>query len=238
MQDSGGNRASKPLGITVSGAVLPVGPSGAWTLVFEDDFNGTSLNTSNWTALEGASINNVTTHASNVSVSGGNLILTLASSSSGAAVNSNPANDSYGSGSNGPVLAVGDCVEARVSFPGSGSNIYNWPAWWASGDNWPTNGELDIAEGLGQLTTNYHGNSSQNGPAPSGTWSNSFHVYTAVRGSSTISVYWDGTLVWTHTPNDDGGGQSLLINVGSGNTAVYGAGSQVLVDYVRMWTPG
>ena len=122
VQDSGGNRASKPLGITVSGAVLPVGPSGPWTLVFEDDFNGTSLNTSNWTALEGASINNVTTHASNVSVSGGNLVLTLASSSSGAAVNSNPNNDGFGSGSNGPVLAVGDCVEARVRFPGSGSN--------------------------------------------------------------------------------------------------------------------
>ena len=46
-------------------------------------------------------------------------IVIIGQSNSGyaGAVNSNPANDDYGSGSDGPVLAVGDCCEAMINFP-------------------------------------------------------------------------------------------------------------------------
>ena len=212
----------------------PVGPSGNWTLVFEDDFPGSSLNTANWTALQGASINGVTTQASAVSVSGGYLRVGYAG-----AVNSSPVNG-YSGPSTGPALAVGDCVEAYINFPGpSGDQCYNWPAWWATGANWPANGEEDIFEGYGSgvpSALNYHSPSGvSNGPFPSGSWCGSFHTYTLVRGETSLQVWWDGVLERTVTRNDGGGSQGLIINAGSGSVASTGA--VILVGYVRMWTP-
>ena len=47
-------------------------------------------------------------------------------------------------------------MHTRIYFPGDGTTIYNWPAWWTTGLAWPGNGENDIAEGLGTMTVNYH----------------------------------------------------------------------------------
>jgi hypothetical protein len=212
---------------------MPLGVPGTWTLVFDDEFNGTSLDTSKWGALNGDHMNNVTTYASNVAVSGGNLILTLASSSSGAAVCSGP---DCGAGSGAYLLPVGSYAEARILFPGNGSTIYNWPAWWASGPSWPDAGENDIAEGLGTLTVNYHSptGAHNHGTIP-GVWSNAFHVYGLYRKASSSDVYYDGKLVMSYATDDNGLPEDLLVNVGAGNQAVYGAGSQVLVEYVRAW---
>ncbi len=244
--DAASNTATAPLSLTVNSASSnPVGPSGSWTLVFEDDFPGTSLNTDNWTALN-ATINGCTTVASNVSVSGGNCILQASGTSSCAMIDSNPSNNGYGSGSDGPTLAVGDCCEAKVSFPGpSGDSAYDWPSWWASGGDWPANGEEDIFESFNGTPSalNYHSPSgSNNGPNPSGSWCNSFHTYTLVRGSGTngLQVWWDGTLERSVTPSDSGGPQSLLVSqlYGAGPNAPSTEASQILVEYVRMWTPG
>jgi Glycosyl hydrolases family 16 len=215
-----------------------------WTLAFDDEFNETSLDVAKWSVMEGRSMNNVTLHGSNVAVAGGNLVLTLASSSSGGGVSSGATD---GAGSGAYALPVGGYVEARVYFPGSGTTIYNWPAWWICGVNWPADGENDIAEGLGSLTENYHCLNGANGCTCSstycaynhgpfgGTWSGAFHVYGLYRKTSSAEAYWDGSLVIEYTTYDTGAPQSLLANVGSANTAVYGAGSQVLVDYVRAW---
>ena len=212
----------------------------AWSLAFADEFNGTSLDLSRWSPMNGAKMNGVTTYASNVSVTGGNLVLTLASSTSGAFVSSAP---SDGAGANGYLLPVGSYAEARVYFPGNGSAIYNWPAWWAagpwgSGQCGPDAGEHDIAEGLGSLTVNYHSTRNcTNMGTVSGTWSNGFHVYGLYRGPGYADVYWDGQLVKHYTTYDNGGGESLLLNVGRGATDAFGAASQVKVDWVRAWSP-
>lgn len=212
----------------------PAGPPGSWTLVFNDEFTGTALNPAHWTALEGAHINNAVMNASAVSVAGGYCRLKLPST-----INSNPANDSFGAGADGPVLAVGDCVEAVISFPGpSGTECYNWPAFWAAGNNWPAAGEEDIAEGYnGSLSAlNYHSPAgADNGPFPPGSWCNSFHTYTCVRGAKAVDVYWDGRLMRSVAPDDNGGPQSIMITVGAGNTE--SASAVVQVKYVRVWTP-
>lgn len=212
----------------------PIGPTGNWTLVFEDDFPGTTLNTANWTAVNGAVNSGVTTKSSSVSVSGGYCQLIVAGM-----INSNSVNGFPGP-STGPEFVVGNCIEAKVNFPGpSGDEAYNWPAFWASGADWPANGEEDIFESYNGTPSalNYHtSEGANNGPFPSGSWCNSFHTYTCVRGPGTIECYWDGTLVRSVTLVDDGGPQSILFLIGSANTTSDTA--VTLVEYVRMWTPG
>jgi hypothetical protein len=219
----------------VSTDPMPVGGAFSGTLVWRDEFDGATLDASRWSSMEGHRMNNVTTRAANVAVSGGNLILTLSSATEGAFVSSCACD---GAGSNAYLLPTNAYVEARVYFPGdSTTHIYNWPAWWTSGPNWPAAGEHDIAEGLGgELTVNYHGTTNaQNLGAILGTWQNTFHTFGLWRKATSASVYWDGTLVQTYPTGDDGAAESLLINVGSSGTAVTGAASQVKVDYVRAW---
>jgi hypothetical protein len=235
-----GSGTSSLGGCTNAGTVAPcigsatTGASGWGTPVFDDEFNGTSLDTTNWSTswFNGGTQNGVSTSAANVSVSGGDLILTLASSSSGASVSTNP----NGGASTGFQFGDGYYVEASIYFPGSGTSIYNWPAFWATGQSWPADGEDDIAEGLGTLTTNYHSNlGASNSGTIAGTWSSGWHTYGMNRQNGTNYIYWDGQLVRQYTTDDSGSPQYLILNVGSGNTAAYGSASQVKVDYVRVW---
>lgn len=222
--------------------VQPVGPPGTWSLVFEDLFDGTSLDTSKWTIPVGANNSNTTMTAAGVSVSGGYCHVTMVSSGSAGCINSQPSLQQWASDpTNGTTVNVGDCVEASVFIPGpTNSTSYNWPAFWVSGANWPANGEEDIVEGYdGSLSAlNYHSNSGpNNGPHPAGNWTNSFHTYTLVRGASSIDCYWDGTKVRSITPDDNGGPQSIIFLLGTGNTLATGAASDMKIDYVRKWVP-
>ncbi len=215
---------------------VPVGgPTGiTWGApIFEDNFEGTTLS-SRWAPgwWGNGTMNNVTTSAANVSVSGGNLRLSLPSSSSGALVTTNP-ND-YAAD---PFTFTYGYAEARIYFPGSGTTIYNWPAWWTNGQTWPATGENDIAEGLGTMTVNYHSSSGAHnqGTIP-GTWSNAFHTYALHRKPGSCDVYYDGVLVKSYSTDDGGAPHYLILNIGSGyGPARYGNDYQVLVDYVRVW---
>ncbi len=204
----------------------PTGVSGNWNLVFDDEFNGSSLsstwNDSGWTNnnMSGGS------KPANVSESGGDLILQVGSGNTGAQVESNAA-----------VVGVGDFAEASVEFAGSGTQIDNWPAWWISGPNWPAAGESDIAEGLGDLTVNYHSPSgAHNQGTVSGTWAGGFHTYGIYRGPNYCDVYWDGKLVKTYSTDDNGQAQMLIFTNGPGNQIVPGVAGQMKVDYVRVWS--
>jgi len=228
--------ASSPLPLSPSptAAPVPLGVPGSWTLAFDDEFSGTSLDLTKWSKVwfsEDGVMNNVGTYSANVSVGGGVLTLQLADANSGALIHTG-----YGPGRY--QLPVGGYAEARVLFPGDGRTIYNWPGWWASGPNWPEAGEHDIAEGLGSLTVNYHSPSgAHNQGSVPGTWSNAFHTYGLHRKATSADVYWDGVLVKSYPTDDNGAGQSLLLNVGSHSSGgnVFGAAGQVRVDYVRAW---
>ena len=216
-------------------APMPVGVPGAWTQTFGDEFNGTTLDTNKWSRswFGGGRANKVKTDPANVSVGGGNLSLKLSKAGTGALVSSNPLD----AAKTGYEFRTG-YVEARISFPGNGKVLHNFPAWWTTGQSWPATGENDIAEVIqGKLTSNYHsGSGSYNqGPIP-GYWGDKFHTYGLWRKDNLSEVYVDGVKVKSYRTDDGNAPQYLVLNIGKAKTStVYGKASTVKVDYVRAW---
>jgi Glycosyl hydrolases family 16 len=207
----------------------PHGIAGDWRLVFDDDFNGPSLKYNLWGTNNGYTNQNaVTDHSSNVHISGGYATLTLASPVSGATLETIH-----------EVLGVGEVAEARIRFAGVKSKIYNWPAFWAAGHDWPYSGENDVAEGLSNvLTVNYHSPSGwHNQGSVRGAWGGGFHTYAVQRLAHESKVFWDGRLVKRYPTDDNGGPEHLILEVGAAGPPVTGVASQMLVDYVRVWAP-
>jgi len=222
----------------------PVGATGNWSLKWADDFN--TLNRTLWTPywfVEGGQMNNVATVSSNVAIENGELTLRLSNSSTGALMSTNPRDGV--AGHTGFEFNYG-FVEARIFFPGNGATVYNWPAWWTTGHAWPGTGENDIAEvtgwdGVNSMTSNHHYSangvhaSKGSGTIP-GNWGGGWHTYGLHRAPGQNKVYYDGQLVYSYIPEDNGSPHYLLLNIGAsvGNSLV-GDASKVRVDYVRFW---
>jgi beta-glucanase (GH16 family) len=169
-----------------------------YQLVWSDEFNGTSVNTSNWTFETGAGGwgNNEQQYyrSQNATVSGGNLIITAKRESFGGAqytsarmTTQNKRSFTYGR------------MEARIKLP-LGQGL--WPAFWMLGTNigsvgWPRCGEMDIMEHINTSNTVYgtmhwdvngyasYGGNTNTTPA-------SYHVYSIEWNSSYIRWMVDG----------------------------------------------
>ena len=209
--------------------------TGTFTPTFADEFNGTSLNTANWTpgwfgsGVSGP-VNGSETHpynSTNVSVPGdGSLHLAL-TSSYGSLVSSNGHFSFSGPGA----------MEASVYLPGNSTGtIYNWPAVWTDGQSWPANGEVDTMEGLGGSAA-FHVHTNAGGPG--GTVQGNFvgwHTFGYRWSGTTISFYYDGRLVGSEPYSTNNAPQYLILD---NSTGTYGGPtvtpSTMLVDYVRVW---
>jgi beta-glucanase (GH16 family) len=119
-----------------------------WQLYFDDEFNGTSLNTNNWTALNRQdSFNNEKEYylPSQVTVANGNLQIT--------ATNQPMGNKPYRSGliTSNALFGAGR-FEARIDLP---TTQGMWPAFWLNPNQvqWPLGGEIDIMENKGSQPT-------------------------------------------------------------------------------------
>ena len=222
-----------------------------WTLAFDDEFNGTSIDTTKWDVFNGVHPNNgVASAAADCSESGGYLHLDVPGDGTGCNVSS--AYEPYtgaATGANAWELAIGDYVEARVWFASSNATpsdpVANWPAFWTSGVHWPANGEIDIAEGLSKLTCSYHAPTGTVSPAcmptPITAWGDSWHVYGAYRTATDVYVYWDGNLEATVPTTDAEGPQAIRFDIGvhaGAPNSVFGSAGDMLVDWVRGWTNG
>jgi beta-glucanase (GH16 family) len=179
-----------------------------YALVWEDNFNGTSPDTTSWnheTANPGWVNNELQryTRGENVELAHGNLLITAKKE-----------NNEYTSGrinTKGKRIFTYGLIEIKAKIPqGTGT----WPALWMLGQNidqagWPACGELDIMEHVGKHpdfihcsihNTSGHGDTPYTGileiKDPFGT----FHIYGMEWTREFISFFIDGKLVYHYQP--------------------------------------
>ncbi len=170
-------------GTSVTGSATSyVASDTTWdTIVWSDEFEGTSLKTANWTYDTGTGSNGwgnselETYTTSNAAVHGGVLDITADSSLNSSRIKS----------SGLKTFKYGKIVARIKSSQGTGS----WPAFWmlgTSSDSWPYQGEIDIFEHANSDTFTYqtcHWNSS--GKSTSTSYSH------ASWGQTTNDNYWN-----------------------------------------------
>jgi beta-glucanase (GH16 family) len=223
----------------------PTGDPGSWKLEFDDEFNGSSLDSSKWsTGWFGSGITGPLGSGAlecfdpaQVSAGGGELDVTMAAKPESCGGQTRP----YASGivtTNGKFQFTYGFTEVRAWAPGSDGVIADWPDIWTDGQNWPTDGEDDIMEGLqGHACWHFH---YEAGDAPgscaAGSFTGGWHTFGADWEPGIVTYYYDGSEVGTITQGITSAPMYLLISLGADNT--YGgpvAPGTLRIDYARVW---
>ncbi|MFY0255499.1 family 16 glycosylhydrolase [Chitinophaga sp. 30R24] len=172
-----------------------VAAAAAYTLIWSDEFNGSSVNTNNWTFETGPGVNNEKEYyqASNATVSNGNLVITAKKQT----VNGWPYTSARMNTAGHFTTQYGR-IEARIKLT-SGQGL--WPAFWMLGNNigsvgWPKCGEIDIMERVNTSNTIYgtihwdaNGHVSYGGTTT--TTPDDYHVYAVEWDANGIRWYVD-----------------------------------------------
>lgn len=250
-----------------TGEGTPNGPAPSWGMVHEDNFDGSTLDTSKWTTgwVGNGGITppvqeqeTACYHPDNVDVAYGALILTATDppGTTSCGGESRPylsgAIDSHGKYDIGPSATRDVLVEARIEVDQQAGVIANWPAWWLDGNgNWPSTGELDVMEGLsGTAKANWHGPCGS--PAGQGfnygnygnTSGSGFHTYAAEWRDDRVISYLDGVKVGEYVSASciTEFEQFLIFGLQLSPQGQYGGPVKVpswmFVDYVRVYTRG
>ena len=188
----------KPKDSSLPNEEIPGAVAATYQLVWSDEFNGTSVNTSNWNFETGAGGwgNNEQQYyrSQNATVSNGNLVITAKRESFGGAnytsarlTTQNKRTFTYGR------------MEARIRLP-LGQGL--WPAFWMLGSNissigWPRCGEIDIMEHINTEnrvygTIHWDANGYAHYGGNTTTTPSSYHVYSIEWNSSAIKWFVDG----------------------------------------------
>ncbi len=216
---SGSGSTSSTTPVASTNGAIPTAPASLnapTKLVFDDEFNEASLNTSVWTPYwftNGNQTNQTTMESSNVSLGANGLNLNLTSSGTGGVVSTNP--DDKAPGHTGFQIAPSAghpvYVEWQTNLPASSNGeIANWPAVWLTGQNWPIDGEIDVMEGLsGFACWHFIFGSTPGVQSPVATAEARNNVF-STPGTHTFGVLWttdsltyvyDGQVVGTYTSN-------------------------------------
>jgi beta-glucanase (GH16 family) len=232
---------------------MPSGePPGSWHLIFQDGFNSPALDTVHW------SVGWLTTgiaapvqrrelecyDPAQVTTSAGNLELALIHKREACGGRTR----AYASGmvnTRGKFFFSYGFMEARIWLPGK-RRIANWPAFWADGQNWPKDGEIDVLEGLKGKACWHFFNATQvrgktatqvRGNCATGRFAGGWHTYGADWEPGSITYYYDGQVRGTITSGITSAPMYLIIN----NATDPKTGGHVLapatmqIDYVRVW---
>ena len=192
-----------------SGGTTPPPTGGGWTQVWSDEFNGTALDTSNWSYNNNVHVNNEQQQyqSANVAVNGGTLKLTVRRQQTGSYPYTSGRIESMGKREFGHSR-----VEARIKMP-VGPGL--WPAFWMLGNDintvgWPQCGELDIMENVGYGDwvsaalhgPGYYGNTPINGRFYPAGGVAAWHTYRTEYSPTDIKWYIDDQVVKTTTKGE------------------------------------
>ena len=188
-----------------------------YQLMWSDEFNGTTLNTTNWTNDVGgggwgnSELEYYTSGMANMAMSGGTLkiiakreVLGSNNYTSARIITKNKVDYKYGK------------FEARIKMP-PGRGL--WPAFWMLPTDdfygtWPRSGEIDIMEFLGHQPTIAYGtlhaavgatgtdfylSASYTTPTATPNFTQDFHVFSAEWSPNLIKFFIDGNLYATRT---------------------------------------
>lgn len=225
---------------------MPAFINSSWALTFDEEFNGKSIDRdtwgTNWLGNPGAVTKPVNSEElaaydpKQVSVSGGKLKLSL--SETDAVANDGKTYD-YRSGlvnTHDSFSQVYGYFEARIFLAGEKGDIWNWPAFWLNGENWPRDGELDIMEGLGgEAAYHYHSPKGGRGDSVKGDYTG-WHVFGALWKPDKVSFYYDDKYVGEITSGIASSPQYLILNHGLGINSIESAPSKMLVDWVHVYS--
>lgn len=225
-----------------------------YTLIWSDEFNGTSIDNTVWNMETGSlNVNNEDEYyqTANATVANGNLVITAKREQVG-----NFPYTSARMNTLNKVSAQYGRIEARIKLP---VGLGLWPAFWMMGTNlpsvsWPTCGEIDIMEHVNANNTIYgtmHWNSGghvQYGKTTDIVNPGDYHIYAVDWDKNSIRWYVDNTLYVTadisNGINNTGAFQLpffIILNLAVGgdfpgqniDTSVFPA--SMYVDYVRVY---
>ena len=225
-------------------AAGPPGNAASWHEIFDDEFNGTSLDTSKWsTGWLGSGITAPVNpeelqcyDPSQVSEGGGALDLSLIAKSESCGGQTR----AYASGivtTMGHFTYTYGYIEARVWAPGT-TSVTDWPAVWTDGASWPTDGEQDVFEGLGgQACWHFHDPAGAPGGCSPGTFTGGWHTVGADWEPGSVTYYYDGVPVGSVTSGVTSAPMAVILDLAV--DSLYGgpvqAPAKFMIDYVRIW---
>ena len=228
------------------GTPQPLGQSGSWNLIFSDEFGGTTLDGQKWTSgWFGTGITGPVNSSelacydsANVTEPGdGNLHLALKVTPNTCKGYSMPYTGALVS-SNGLFQYAYGYVEFHVYLPAAGpGQIANWPATWSDGQSWPADGENDTMEGLGgPACFHFHSPSGGPGSCARGDYSG-WHTFASNWQAGVVTYFYDGVQVGQITTGITSASEYLILNYTLNASIVGAVPNEMLVDYVRVWTP-
>jgi beta-glucanase (GH16 family) len=255
--------APAPAPATGSGVPLvPVGVPGSWHAIFDDEFNQSGLNTSNWsTGWFGSGITGGVSSTepecydpSHVVEANDELDLNFTQDAETCDGSSHP----YTAGmvtTDGKFSFTYGLIEARVWLPTTSSGqVANWPSVWTDGQNWPDDGEIDLVEGLeGQACAHWHGPTDSGagyGPnggsgCPAGTYTGGWHTFAADWEPGIVTWYYDGknigciessgTACGNYNSQITSSPMYLILSLGSNAANQITAPTSMRLQYVRVY---
>jgi len=225
------------ISVTSGGDPLPVGGAAQYAGQLLGNWNGAALY--NWPEIIGGAAQY---GGGTSSVDGdGNLVLGTNGQEGNSAEREYPAPG-----------VVGGVIEARLNFPAdSTGKVAAWPAFWICGNNWPTDGECDIAEAwAGLIAAHFHwgpvaypnqGATLQSWDSGDSTMQPGWNVASVVWTPSMCKIFYNGIEFYTfNSPPINAAGLAgpmrIIINITS-SSQNSGAmiPAQLKVEYIRRW---